>query len=86
MIKAVVAATLVLWVGGVVLLRYFGAVHREQEEREARLNHREASLELWSCELEEIAGGPVVRARARARATLDRAFGPEPVKSNGGSL
>lgn len=73
----VIVAVLVVWAAVVFAWWYFAAVHREQNERDDRLDRREASLELWSAELAEFDVERVERAR-RATDLLDRAFGTAP--------
>ena len=82
--KAVVIIALVVWVSAVLAWRYFAAVHAEQEARQRRLDRREASLNVWSSELEQIAGEyRIDRARAQAAAVLlERALGPAPLQTD----
>lgn len=88
MIRALVGSVLLLWAGILVAVRYFGVVHREQNDRdralsvrEVSLDRRERSLEVWSVELEEVAAIAVARARSLAAAVLlDRALGPAPLQ------
>ena len=71
----VIVAVLVAWSAFVLLARWFGVVYREQTALEKQLDRREASLEVWSAELEQVDADRVARARA-AGVLLDRALGP----------
>ena len=78
MIKAIVCVACGVWLGVLLTWHYFGSVRVAQNERDRALDRREASLEVWSSELESIDS---VRARrARADALLDRALGPKPLQ------
>ena len=79
----VIVAALVVWAGVVLLTRWFGAVCREQSDREKLLDRREASLEAWSTELEVFDAERVDRARA-ATVLLHRAFGTAPPQPEDG--
>ena len=70
----VIVAVLVAWSAFVLLARWFGVVYREQTALEKQLDRREASLEVWSAELEQVDADRVARARA-AGVLLDRALG-----------
>ena len=57
----VIVAVLVAWSAFVLLARWFGVVYREQTAREGQLDRREASLEVWSAELEQVDADRVAR-------------------------
>ena len=85
--RAVVIGWLVVWASAVVVWRYFAAVHCEQNDRDGRLDRREASLDAWSADLGVVYAADVLRARgiADADALLERALGPTPSRVDDGS-
>ena len=76
------AELLVGWAVFVGLMHWFGVVHRDQQAREGRLNRREASLQAWSDDLEQVDIERAHRHRA-AGVLLDRALGPTPTSDGG---